>query len=146
MNWWIWIAAGILLAICEVIFMPGVFVLLFFGISACLIGLLLGVGIPLVSWLQVLLFAVLAVLLIVAFRSRAQRMLGMKASRLDFDAIVGEVARAGEEIAAGATGKVEHRGSSWNALNTGTRALSKGEQCRIVGMKGLQLEVAEAEE
>ncbi len=65
-EWWVWMAAGLALAVGEVI-LPS-YVLLGFGIGAGLVGLILLVGGPLAVWLGgsvpilLLAFAVLSLL------------------------------------------------------------------------------------
>ena len=141
MDWYIWITLGIILAIFEVIFMPGVFVLLFFGLSSCLVGLILTTGLPLTLPVQILLFIALAIILILLFRSKAKNFVGNRPSRMDFDSVEGGIATASEELLVGGYGKVDYRGSSWNAINVGSNTLKKGEGCSIVKIDGLQLSV-----
>lgn len=146
MEWWIWIVAGIALAICEVALTPGVFVLLFFGISALIVGIFVGIGIGGPFWVQVAVFVVLALCMLAWFRDKAREFLGVRGAKMDFDSILGGAAVARAELAPGATGKVEFRGSSWNAKNIGSRTLYPGDQCRIEQMDGLLLSVKGAEE
>ena len=65
-EWWVWMAAGLVLAVGEVL-LPS-YVLLGFGIGAGLVGLILAVGGPLAVWLggsvpiMLLAFAILSLL------------------------------------------------------------------------------------
>ncbi len=47
--WWIWLAAGVVLAILEVL-IPG-FILLGFAIGAAVVGILFAIGGPIGAWL-----------------------------------------------------------------------------------------------
>ncbi|NMC62465.1 MAG: NfeD family protein [SAR324 cluster bacterium] len=141
MLWWIWIISGIALALCEVILTPGVFVLLFFGISALVVGAMVAMGVGGPFWVQCVVFTLLAICMLAWFREKMRNMLGVKGQKMDFDSIVGGSAVARDELAPGASGKVEFRGSSWNAKNVGERILYPGDQCRIESMEGLLLSV-----
>ena len=141
MAWWIWVVAGVALIICEMAVTPGIFVLLFFGISAIIEGILVGVGLGGPFWLQVTIFIVLALAMLGLFREKARKLLGVRGAKVDFDSIVGGMAVAREELAPGAMGKIEFRGSSWTARNIGTHALYPGDQCSIEHMQGLVLSV-----
>jgi membrane protein implicated in regulation of membrane protease activity len=55
------------------------------------------------------------------------------------DALEGESATALEEIPGGAIGKVELRGSSWSARNSGGSSIRRGERCRVQKIEGLML-------
>lgn len=48
--WWIWLAAGVVLAILEVL-IPG-FILLGFAIGAAVVGILFAIGGPIGAWLS----------------------------------------------------------------------------------------------
>ena len=141
MAWWIWILMGIALSFAEVALTPGVFVFLFFGISSFVVGILVGIGLGGPFWLQVGICSVVALALLAIFRQRACRLMGVRGGKMDMDIMVGGMALACGEMAPGAKGKVEFRGSSWNAVNTGASALHPGDQCRIEKIDGLQLSV-----
>jgi inner membrane protein len=70
--WWVWVAAGLVLAIIE-IFAPG-FLFAGFAIGAVVTGVIMGLGIPGSSWMVVslinalLVFAVLSLIAWVAMR------------------------------------------------------------------------------
>jgi membrane protein implicated in regulation of membrane protease activity len=55
------------------------------------------------------------------------------------DSMVGEIATVLEALAPQALGKVEHRGSTWNARNAGTDVLEKDTIAKIVRVDGLTL-------
>src|SRR4029453_16187755 len=69
MSWWLWVVIGILLVGIELL-SPGGFYVIFFGLSALLVGALRGFGGIEPLWLQWLLFSVLAVGSLVLFRNR----------------------------------------------------------------------------
>jgi membrane protein implicated in regulation of membrane protease activity len=71
--WWVWVAAGLVLAIVE-IFAPG-FLFAGFAIGAVVTGAVMGLGIPGAGWLEaspinaLLVFAVLSVVAWLAMRA-----------------------------------------------------------------------------
>ena len=55
------------------------------------------------------------------------------------DSLVGETALALEDIAPGAMGKVELRGASWTARNTGDQPIQRSERPKVERVDGLTL-------
>jgi membrane protein implicated in regulation of membrane protease activity len=60
---------------------------------------------------------------------------------IEVDTLVGETAVVLEEMAAGAVGKVELRGSAWRAQNVSSSLLESGQRCRVEKVDGLMLQV-----
>ena len=69
MEWWMWLAAGLVLVVAELA-TPGGFVIIFFGIAALVVGILGLLGVVTSASLQFLLFSVLAVGLLAILRAR----------------------------------------------------------------------------
>ncbi len=140
-SWWLWIVLGIVLLAGEVL-TPGGFYIFFFGASAICVGLLklLGFTQGLIS--EGLLFAGLAVCGVAFLRKPLMEKFQPAAgSHPDEDRLVGEMAVVLQEIPAGGIGKVELRGSVWNAMNEGEAPLAPPERCRVVRVEGLTLHV-----
>ena len=57
------------------------------------------------------------------------------------DSLVGELAVAAGPIAAGQYGRAELRGSTWTVGNVGDGAVVAGERCRVVAVRGLELDI-----
>jgi membrane protein implicated in regulation of membrane protease activity len=55
------------------------------------------------------------------------------------DTLVGETAIVSEDIAAGAVGKAELRGTSWTVRSRAMEALRRGQRCRVEQVDGLTL-------
>ena len=55
------------------------------------------------------------------------------------DSLVGESATCVDDVAPGALGKVELRGTAWTARNDGPAPLRRGERARVVRVEGLTL-------
>jgi membrane protein implicated in regulation of membrane protease activity len=136
--WWHWLVLGLVLVVAEMASAGG-FYIIFFGIGAVVVGFLalFGVGGP--GWVQVLLFTGLSVGGLAVFRSRFLRWFPVDPQLPPVDALVGEIGLASEELAPGAVGKVELRGSAWSARNASGQALARGARCRVVRVDGLML-------
>ncbi len=57
------------------------------------------------------------------------------------DKLEDEIAVATEQLAAGATGQAELRGSTWRARNIGEVDLEVGDRCRVERVDGLVLSI-----
>lgn len=137
MEWWIWLLAGLLLLLGELI-TPGGFYILFFGIGAILVGILAGLSVGGPLWFQFILFPVFSVLTLWLFRDRLVQLTSVRQTG-EMDSLVGETAVMLEEIAVNAVGKAEMRGSSWSARNIGEKALARGERGKVQRVEGLTL-------
>ena len=141
MTWWIWILVGLALLALEVA-IPGGIIMLFFGASALIVGVLvaLGVGGPL--WFQALLFSGLSVVSLLTLRGPILRRMNSADDLADpVDSIAGKQALVLGDIAPMAEGKVELRGTPWTAHNVGDSPLSAGQTCIVDRVDGLKLYV-----
>ncbi|MGQ9918496.1 MAG: NfeD family protein [Bryobacteraceae bacterium] len=140
-SWWLWIVVGIVLLAGEIL-TPGGFYIFFFGASAICVGLLKLAGFTQGLVSEGLLFVGLAVCGVAWLRKPLlERFRGPEGDNPDADRLVGETAVAAQEIAPGQYGKVELRGSVWNARNEGETAIAAGARCRVAGVEGLTLRV-----
>jgi membrane protein implicated in regulation of membrane protease activity len=140
MEWWLWILVGIGLLAAEIV-TPGGFFVLFFGVAALLVGALAVIGLGGPPALQWLLFSVLSVVSLLLFRRRlVERFTPATTGQLDeIDSLRGEVAIASEDLAPGALGKAELRGTIWTVKNVGDQPLRAGQRGRVDGKDGLTL-------
>ena len=144
MDWWIWILLGLLLLGVEVA-IPGGIIMVFFGVSALLVGVLKVVGLAGPVWFQWLLFSVLSIVSLVTLRSPIMKKIAARAEEGGtVDSVKGEGAVPMEDLAPDGLGKVEFRGTSWSARNIGARPLAKGERCVVDRVEGLTLLVKES--
>jgi membrane protein implicated in regulation of membrane protease activity len=141
-GWWGWIVAGALLLAAELM-IPTDFFLVFLGGAALAVGLVGLAGINLPIWGQWLLFAAVALVLLVGVRRRLQRRQPASDPRID-DRLIGEIALIREPLAPGASGRVELRGSQWTACNDDASALEAGARARVERVEGLVLHVRRA--
>jgi membrane protein implicated in regulation of membrane protease activity len=138
MDWWIWLLFGFVLLAAE-IFSPGGFYLLFFGCAALLIGLLAGLGWAGPVWVQGILFSVFSVLSLLLFRRRLLERFRGDGPGHEVDSLVGQTAFAVDRIAPNCFGKVELRGTAWNARNVGEDTLAAKQRARVEKVDGLTL-------
>ncbi len=140
MIWWYWILLGLLLAAIELA-TPGGFFFIFFAVSALLVGMLDVVGILESDAVQWALFSVLSVVCLAFFRKPLLEKMN-KGSRHDtVDSLIGELAVASTPMAAGEHGRAEVRGAAWTVRNVDTVPVESGERCRVVAVRGLELDI-----
>jgi membrane protein implicated in regulation of membrane protease activity len=139
MAWWIWFLFGLALLALEML-TPGGFYVLFFGVGALLVGALVAAGMVGSVPLQWLLFSLLSIASLLLFRRRLLESLGAPpAKRDELDTLRDEIAVLSEDIAPGAIGKAELRGTAWTARNIDERPLRLGQRCRVARIEGLTL-------
>jgi len=138
--WWHWLVIGLLLVLAELA-TPGGFFVIFFGVSALVVGALAGFGLAGPVWTQWLLFSVLSVISLVVFRSRLLKAIQRDPQRPEVDTLVGEIGHVEAPIAAGEIGKIEVRGAAWSARNTTSSTLGRGARCRVLRVDGLMLDI-----
>src|SRR5215475_5383379 len=128
MVWWYWMVLGLALLGAEMA-TPGGFYILFFGLSALFVGTLAGLGIVDADWFQWLLFSVIAVSALLAFRGPLlARLGGGRIGQQNIDSMVGEIAMPLDALAAGATGKAELRGTTWTARTSVQRISARDKE------------------
>ena len=137
MTWWGWIIAGAILLGAELTFVNAQFYLVFIGTAAILVGLLSAL-LPLASWLQWALFAILAVVSMVTFRQRVyDRVHGALPPVATGPA--GGVITLQVPLAAGESCQAEYGGTFWTVRNDSDAALPSGCRARITGVRDLTL-------
>jgi membrane protein implicated in regulation of membrane protease activity len=140
MVYWGWLLLGLGLLVLEVA-TPGGFFALFFGLSALVVGGLVGLGWAGPAWMQWLLFSGLAVVALAVLRKPLQARLSLGGSGRAVDSLAAETAFAVEDIAVGAIGKAELRGTTWSAKNGGAEVIVKGQRLKVDRVEGLTLHV-----
>jgi inner membrane protein len=137
MDWWIWILVGLLICVAELV-TPGGFYILFFGIGAIVVGVLVGFQAAGPAWFQFILFSAVSVLCLWLFREKLLQLTRGRPSE-SVDSLVGEVAVPLEDISANSVGKAEMRGTSWNTRNIGDKPVARGQRCRVERVEGLTI-------
>jgi inner membrane protein len=138
MEWWHWLALGLILVALEVAASGGFYVI-FFGIAALAIGSLHLFDLAGPTWLQILLFSVVSIASLILFRSPFLRLMHGSRDGEDVDSLIGESASPMEDIAPAAVGRAELRGTLWSARNGGVETLARGQRCRVVRVDGLMI-------
>jgi hypothetical protein len=139
MAWWVWAMAGLLLLAAET-FVPVDFFVFFLGVAALGVAAITAAGGVATASGQLLWFSILTVGALVGLRrpllARIRRAGPDHAST---STLVGESAVLLEELAPGAVGKAELRGTTWSARHDGGEALARGRRCRVTRVEGLTL-------
>lgn len=140
---WTWILLGLLLLAAEAV-TPGGFFVLFFGLSAVLVGALAWIEAAGPEWTQWLLFSAFSIVLLLMVRPRLVDRLSSEgmAGNTPLPDYVGETAVLLEDLAPGAVGKAELRGTSWTVRSRATSAIPGGTRCRVERVEGLTLWIA----
>ena len=138
MIWWYWLVLGLVLIALEMVSAGG-FYIIFFGVAAVIVAGLAGSGLVDTNWIQWLLFSVLSVASLVLFRNPLMRTLNLGEGAADIDTLAGETGTALEDMSVGANGRVELRGTTWSARNTGSTPLPRGHRCVVVRAERLTL-------
>jgi inner membrane protein len=140
MPWWAWIVIGAMLFGSELAFIDAQFYLVFVGTAALIVGLLGLGGVALPEWLQWLVFAALSVASMLLFRRQVYDLLRKHNQHIDIGP-TGEHVVVPIHLAPGESCRVEYRGSTWTAQNTGDHAIAAEHQARIVNVDGLTLQI-----
>jgi len=136
MEWWAWVILGLVLLAAEMV-SAGLF-LVFFGIGGIVVGGLVRFGVIEAAWMQWATFSVVSLVSMALLRKPLQQRLKINV-RKDQDTMLGERAVATEEMAAGGLGKVELRGSTWQARNLGEAPVKSGQGCKVERVEGITL-------
>ena len=137
MSWWHWIVLGLVLVATEMA--TGGFYVIFFGAAALLIGALVLLETAGPAWLQWLLFSVLSVTSLLAFRNRFRALMRVGTPAADVDSLIGELAIPLEEIPPGQVGRAELRGTIWSARNAAPIPVSRGQRCTVTAVDRLTI-------
>ena len=140
MEWWVWLLIALALLAVE-LFTPGGFFMLFFAIGAIASALLAAVPSPVTGslLLQALLFLVVSLAGLVLFRNELVRRFALRGRGRAVDDLSESVAVALQDLPPGAIGKVELRGTTWSARNSGGVPLASGQRCTVERVNGLTL-------
>ena len=137
-TWWHWLVLGLMLVAIEMAASGGFYVI-FFGIAALVIGLLALFGLAGPVPLQVLMFSVLSVAALMLFRRPLMRWMNIDAASSEVDTLVGELAVPLDDLAPGAVGRAELRGTVWTARNHAPAMIARGQRCTVVSVDRLTI-------
>ena len=137
MSWWHWLVLGLILVLLEMAASGGFYVI-FFGVAAIVISGLHLFDLAGPIWFQLMLFSLISVGALLFFRAPLLRLM-QPDSPADRDSPVGDIAIPQEDIAPGAVGRAELRGTVWSARNLDSAVLARGQRCRVVQVDRLML-------
>jgi membrane protein implicated in regulation of membrane protease activity len=139
LTWWGWIIGGAILFAAELAFVNAQFYLVFVGSAAILTGLVT-IAAGLAPWLQWGLFAILAIVSMVAFRSRVYRKFHGELPEVKTGPAGGLITLA-VPLAPGESCQTEHGGTFWTVRNDSTAQIPAGARARITRVTNLTLHV-----
>lgn len=132
---YIWIIVGFLLLILE--FMISGVITVFFGVGALLVGIL-SWFLPMPVNLQLLIFVATSTLLVVTLRNKFKEwFMGEAKDTVEEDEFTGKRAVVTKSIGPAQTGKVEFRGSYWEAESDVD--IPEGASVEIIDKKNITL-------
>jgi inner membrane protein len=137
MPWWLWILAGLVLFGIEAL-TPTLHIA-FFGLGAIVVGILVGFGVDIPLWAQLLLFSLISVASLGLMRKPLLRRFRLDGRPDAIDTLVGEPADVVEPIAPRGRGKAELRGTTWTAENLSDQTVERGVRCVVERVEGLTL-------
>ncbi|NIV16908.1 MAG: hypothetical protein GWN47_00530 [Woeseiaceae bacterium] len=140
MTWWSWMILGAVLLGVELFAVDAQFYLVFLGVSAALVGLASLFGIVMPDWVQWMAFAVLSLIFFFTFRKTLYAKLRSGGENYRAS-IAGESVKIKQDLAPGAHGRTEYRGSEWNVHNVGELPITGGARAKVVKVDGLTLHV-----
>lgn len=140
MSWWAWLIIGLALFALEAV-TPGGFFVLFFGVGAVFAGLAELAGVAQSFLSQGLIFVAVSVVALLLFRKPLLERFQRSVPQTQVDTLVGETAKALQDIAPGEMGTAELRGTSWSAQNIGASIIARAARCRVERVEGLTLQV-----
>jgi len=138
MTWWGWVIAGAVLLGAELTFVSAQFYLVFIGSAAILVGLITVAAAP-ATWLQWALFAVLAIVSMLTFRSRVYQKFHHASPRVDAGPRTGGLITLQVPLNAGETCQTEYGGAYWTVRNDSDRPIPSGGRARVIGVRDLTL-------
>ncbi len=139
MPWWGWLVAGLGLLALELFVIDAEFYLVFVGASAALVGLLGLAGVPLPDWAQWVLFAALSLVTMFTFRRRVYLLVRGNLGDVQQRVTAGDNVMVPTRLEPGETCRVEYRGTTWTARNTGAQPIAAGTEAVISHIDDLTL-------
>lgn len=142
----IWVVLGFVLIAAEIL--SNAFIIIFFGIAAVLVGILLWLGLPPGNGVPFFVFGGLSVGLLLLLRNRFQNWFkGVSTDAPQDDDFLGRdaVVESGFDTATPHRGKVSYRGASWDA-RASAGPFAPGTYVRITGRDSSMLIVSVVKE
>lgn len=140
--WLFWVVVTVACLIMELT--SGDFYVTCFAIGAVAGLVIEALGLP--FWVQVLVFATVAVLSLLFVRPHLVHLLQANADHRvsNADALMGRIGRVSQTIVPGGYGRVQIDGDDWKAETPQSVTLSEGMKVRVVGRESIIISVVEA--
>ncbi len=139
MAWWGWLVLGLGLLAAEMFLIDAQFYLVFLGIAASAVGLLGLIGVPTPDWVQWLVFAVLSLASVLAFRRPLYQLVRNRSGHVEQRLTLGDRVTVPVRLEPGESCRVDYRGSSWSARNVDRTAIEAGREAVIDQVDALTL-------
>ena len=131
----IWFILGFIFLLLEFV-VPGL-ILFFFAVGAWLVAIL-SLFIDLSINNQLLIFLATSIITIILFRKWVKKIMWIKQHSSEIeDEFIGKTGRAETYIAPGQNGKVDFKGTSWDARSEDS--IEKGERVTVIGNESILL-------
>ncbi len=140
MTWWAWMVLGAVILGAELFAIDAQFYLVFLGISAALVGAASLAGIDMAESTQWLAFALLSLAFFFTFRRALYGRIRGGAPGFQ-ETITGDTVNVSGDLATGAEGRAELRGSEWTIRNVGADTIVAGTRAKVVKIDGVILHV-----
>ena len=140
MTWWAWMVLGAVILGAELFAIDAQFYLVFLGISAALVGAASLAGIDMAESTQWLAFALLSLAFFFTFRRALYGKIRGGAPGFQ-GSISGDTISVSSDLATGAEGRAELRGSEWTIRNVGAETIAAGTRAKVVKVDGVILHV-----
>jgi membrane protein implicated in regulation of membrane protease activity len=137
-SWWGWVIGGAILFGAELAFVDAQFYLVFIGSASIIVGVITAAAPSLPPWAQWALFAALAVVSMVTFRSRVYERLRRRAPQIRTNP-ANEVLTLPMSLAPGQSCQAEHSGTFWTVRNDSDAPIASGGRARVARVEGLTL-------
>ena len=141
MPWWAWLVIGIGLLGVEMFVIDAQFYLVFLGAAATIVGLLGLAGVTTPEWAQWLIFSILSVATMLAFRRRLYELVRLRSGHVEERLTVGDRVLVPVRLEPGQSCRVDYRGSSWTARNVDASVIEAGREAAIAQVDGLTLQI-----
>lgn len=132
---WFWFGIAVLCAVIEGLTLG--LTTIWFALSAALMIFISLLQLP--FYVQCMLFAVIALLLLIFTRPLALKFLHTSQTKTNADSLIGKKAQVIKSITEWEKGQVKVNGAVWTAASIGGAALPAGDECIIENIEGVTL-------
>jgi membrane protein implicated in regulation of membrane protease activity len=140
MTWWAWMVLGAVILGAELFAIDAQFYLVFLGLSAALVGAASLAGIDMAESTQWLAFALLSLAFFFTFRRALYGKIRGGAPGFQ-ESISGDTVTVSGDLAPGAEGRAELRGTEWTIRNVSADTIISGTRAKVVKTDGVILHV-----